>query len=190
MFKWFAEDVAKKKNAENVGGDIIVPAGLPPIGAMFSDNDHPQDEHFMKVIGYEESDYKTEKEVRFESFPTRSVYYSNFSWDYIKKRYTRLSPEVEAKWNDIYFKDKEAYYKDIEATYTKKYEDEKKSKLDAIISEISQRIENKQKKFVVIRASDAVTFEDMLNLADTNGLKLVYCGTESTQNFVAVMERQ
>lgn len=159
---------------------------LPPIGAMFSDNDRPEDQHFMKVIGYKKSDYRKEPELRLENFPMTSVFYCDFSWSFTKERYTRLTPEQEEKWNKEYFADKQAYWKNKEEGYKKEAQD----RVDAEANAIKERIDNAHNKYVVIYCGNAISFEKMLNYATHKLYRVMQTAMMPNGVFVAIMVKE
>jgi len=178
-----SEFIASFKEKKEVGID---PKDiLPPIGAMFSDNDHPDQPTYMRVIGYKPKIYGRQ-ELRLEYFPSSTRLLNDFSWDFIRERYTRLTPEAEAKWEKDYFADKDAYWKAKEDGYKKQAQD----RVDSEANEIKKRIDDSKRKHIVIYCGNAISFEALLDYAVKKKYVIQHVSVMQNGVFVGIMSRK
>ena len=164
------------------------------IGSMFKDLDHPEDDRFIKIIGFVDDGYD---KVRIEFFPYRSPSYMNVGFAFFKK-YKRLSKEEEVKWEKDFFADRAAYYKrEEEEALKKQFQDQIDArdaairiKLDEEAVAIKKRIDNKKNKYLVFTIGSAEAFESLLNYATTKNYTLTNTTVQKNGVFIAVMVKK
>lgn len=170
----------KKKKGEEKREEEIY-----PVGAILKDNDHPNDERFMKVVEHKDSRYGL-KELRCVNFPMRNEFFCEYSWSFIKERFTRLTPAEEEKWNKEYFADKAAYFKKEEDGWKKKEQDRVDSEKDGI----KNRIDEASRKHIVIYCGNAISFESLLDYAIEKGFILLNTAIMPNGVFVGILNRK
>lgn len=174
MFGFFEKKKTEAKAKEN-----------PPVGAMFSDDDRPEDNNYIRIVKIDEDAGDWDK-LRIEHFPWRNTSYMNVSVGFLKK-YTRLTPEEEKKWEEEFFSDRKAYFKREDDKQKQEWEDQRKTEVASKEAEIKSSIDDETRHYVVIKAANAKSFEDLLNYAHGK-FRLVYCG-ETQGILTAVLER-